>query len=162
MADLPVAAAGCVLDRVDPGPVHALMPYPGQAAALGRALGHAFPQPGRVSGPMIWAGREMAFWHGAPPGGVAALAAVSDVTDGWAVLRLSGARGPEVLARLVPVDLRATAFVEGRVARSLLGHMTALIHRTGAEAVEIRVMRSMAGTAAHEIGQAMRLLEARG
>ena len=63
------------------------------------------------------------------------------------------------LARLVPVDLAGLA--RGQVARSLLGHMMALLRRTGAQELEVWVFRSMAATAVHEIGTAMRSLAAR-
>ena len=60
-----------------------------------------------------------------------------------------------MLARLVPLDLRPASFADGAAARSLLGHMSLAIRRTGAAGFELLVFRSMAATAVHEIGAAM-------
>lgn len=159
---LPVSAAGCVLDLVEAGPIFGIAPFPGQVAAVSKALGVAFPAPGRSSGPMIWAGREMAFYRGPFPEGLDGLAAVTEQSDGWAVLSLQGVQGPAVLARLVPVDLREGALPVGYAARSLLGQMPALFFRPGADVLEVFVMRSMVGTAVQEIAQTMRAVAARG
>jgi sarcosine oxidase subunit gamma len=73
-----------------------------------------------------------------------------------------GSAGVEdVLARLVPVDLRANVFKMNHVAKTMLGHMSVTIVRTGAEAFEIMVMRSMAQTLVHDLDVAMRGLAAR-
>jgi len=99
---------------------------------------------------------------GALPEGIAAHAALSDVTDGWARLVLSGEGPEEVLARLVPVDLRPAALGVDQTCRTLLGHMTASITRLSDSAFEIMVFRSMAKTAVHELTQAMTHVTARG
>lgn len=163
----PFEAAGCTLDALTLGPVAAVMPFPGAAAEADAALrgaGLALPEPGRiVAGPegalIAWAGRETAFVIGTPPPAVAG-AAVIDLTDGWVGLSLAGAGAVEVLARLVPIDLRPAAFPEGCAARTLLGHVQVLIlHRAGR--FEILLMRSFARTAWHEIAAAMRAVAAR-
>lgn len=166
---LPVAAAGCRLEAAPPGPVTAIAPFRGRAAAVSEALaplGLSFPGPGRSAAAgearILWAGRELAFLAGvAAPAALEGLAALVDQSDGWAVMALTGARHAEVLARLVPVDLRPAAFPPGAAIRAPVNQMPALLTRTGPETVEIWVFRSMAATAVHEIGAAMRALAAR-
>ncbi|MEL6839146.1 MAG: sarcosine oxidase subunit gamma, partial [Pseudomonadota bacterium] len=68
----------------------------------------------------------------------------------------SGAGVEDVLARLVPVDLRLATFKTGHTARTMLGHMSVAISRVGAQSFEIMAMRSMAGTLVHELETAMR------
>ena len=110
---------------------------------------------------IVWTGRGQAFLIGAePPKGLEGAAALVDQSDGWAGLRLEGPAAADVLARLVPLDLRAMAV--GSCARSLLGHMALVLMRPEAEAFEMLVFRSMARTAVHEIDTAMRQLAARG
>ncbi len=167
---LPAACGDMRLEAVAAGPITSLMPFAGREAALDDALqaahGLRLPGPGRTHGAgdarIVWTGRAQAFLIGVPPdAGFGAHAAVTDQTDAWVTLRLTGNAG-EVLARLVPVDLSAGAFLTGHAARTLLGHMMALIFRASdAPALTIMVMRSFAGTAVHEIGVAMQSLHAR-
>jgi sarcosine oxidase subunit gamma len=87
-------------------------------------------------------------------------AAVTDQSDGWACLLLEGEDARAVLARLVPLDLEEEAFRDGAVARTQLRQLAcALIRRGGA--FEIRVMRSFAATAHHDLTTAMRAVAAR-
>ncbi len=166
-AEAPFEAAGCTLDTLALGPVAAVMPLPGAAAdadsAL-RAAGLGLSDPGRlIEGPegarVAWAGRETVFLIGmqAPdlPG-----ASVVDLTDGWVGLSLAGPGAVEVLARLVPIDLRHAAFPDGRAARTLLGHIQVLILKRAGR-FEILLTRSYARTAWHEIVTAMRAVAAR-
>jgi sarcosine oxidase subunit gamma len=163
-------AAGATLDEVALPPLHWIAPYPGREGAagevLGAALGLPFPAPGataRAEGAEIrWAGRAQAFLVGpaAAPEGLAGEAAVVDVSDVHTALRLAGPAAPEILARLVPLDLRHARFPPGRAARTMLGHMNA--HLTADEdGLEILVMRSFARTAFHEIEVAMERVAAR-
>jgi sarcosine oxidase subunit gamma len=166
----PLAGAGVVLSPADFGPVTSIAPNDGSARALARALkplGLGFPEPNRVleSGParIVWSGRGQAFLLGvAPPAGLAAAAAVTDQSDGWAALSLTGAGAAAVLARLVPVDLRPTAFPAGAAARTLLNHLPVVVMRTGAVGIDLMVFRSMAATAWHEIAAAIAAVAARG
>ncbi len=89
------------------------------------------------------------------------LAAVTDQTDAWAVIAIAGDGIEDVLARLVPIDLRASHFLVGFTARTMLGHMNVAITRKGARAFEIMVMRSMAGTLVHDLEAATRGVAAR-
>jgi sarcosine oxidase subunit gamma len=89
------------------------------------------------------------------------LAALTDQTDGWAGLSLTGPKGPDVLARLMPVDLRSAAFPVGHAVRAPLNHMNAILMRRGAYDFVLLVFRSMAQTAWHELEGAMQTLAAR-
>jgi sarcosine oxidase subunit gamma len=157
------------LSEVDPGRLTALMPFKGQADALSAALvaahGVAFPAPGRVTegdGVLCgWTGRGQAFLAGpAPDEGLSRFASVTDQSDAWAVVELTGDGVEEVLARLVPIDLRPASFPEGSAARTLCQHMTVTIWRTG-QGLRIMGFRSMARTLAHEIADAMASVVAR-
>jgi len=164
---LPVTAGGVTLAEIDPGRITSIMPFKGRdeavSAALMAAHGLAFPAPGRAEATagarLQWTGRNQAFLIGPVPGDIPG-AALTDQSDAWAVLRLAGARGPEVLARLCPIDLRPAAFPEGHAARSLIGHMTAALARTGPETLDLMVFRSMARTAVHEVSVAMKSVAA--
>jgi heterotetrameric sarcosine oxidase gamma subunit len=159
----PITLAGLTLAEVDLGQVTSIAPYAGQEKALAAALkplGLAFPKPNelRAKGAvrLAWTGRGQAFLIGAAPGDWAEIAALTDQSDGWAALSLTGAGAEDVLARLVPVDLRGM----GAAARSSLGHMGVILmrHKDG---FELMVFRSMARTAWHEIEAAMKMQAAR-
>lgn len=165
----PVTKAGVTLAPVDPGAIWSIALRPGAAKAADKLLnpmGLAFPGPGewragKDGARIAWTGRDQAFLIGAePPEGIAAAAAVTDQSDGWACLSLTGPGTAEVLARLVPVDLREGAFPPGRAIRAPLNHMSAIILRT-AGGVELFVFRSMARTAWHELAEVLDRLEAR-
>jgi heterotetrameric sarcosine oxidase gamma subunit len=162
-----VTLGGVTLAEVDVGRVTSVALFPGGAKAAARglkALGLAMPEPNsfaeKKGARIVWTGRDQAFLIGVAPPALDG-AAVTDQSDGWTVLSVSGMGGAEVLARLVPVDLRLVAFPVGRTMRTQLNHMNVVILRTGDYAVEILVFRSMARTAWHEIHAAMQMLAAR-
>ena len=64
------------------------------------------------------------------------------------------------LMRLVPVDLRDSAFPVGRCIRAPLNHMQAILTRTAPDAFEVMVFRSMGRTAWGELAEALEVLEA--
>jgi methylglutamate dehydrogenase subunit D len=74
-------------------------------------------------------------------------AAVSDQSDARVVLRVSGARVREVLAKGVPVDLHAKAFKPGDVACTVVGHVSTQIDMLDdAPSYQLAAPRSMAGS----------------
>lgn len=161
---LPLALGECRLEALPMGHILSVAPYPGNEAVVADRLG-GFPAPGEIhalgGSRLVWAGREQAFLFDADDRrgeGLEGLAAVTDQSDGWAGLQLSGADAAEVLARLVPLDV--ALMQAGRSARSLLNHMPLLLIRTDA-GFELWAFRSMAGTMLHEIGTAMRAVAAR-
>ncbi len=163
----PLTLGGVTLAEVAVGPITSIAVLPGGAKAVAKALkplGLAMPVPNgfaqKAGARIVWTGRDQAFLMGidAP---VLEGAAVTDQSDGWAVLALSGVGAVEVLARLVPLDLRLTVFQVGRSARSGLNHMNAVVLRVGDHAFEIMVFRSMARTAWHELAAAIEAVVAR-
>ncbi|WP_227269785.1 sarcosine oxidase subunit gamma [Roseobacter weihaiensis] len=167
---LPVAHPGTELVEVDLGALTSIAPFAGQQDAVSVALQNAyrlgFPAPNRTTGTkdrrLIWFGRQMVLLAGpAPAAALQKNAALTDQTDAWASVSLSGNRAEDVLARLVPIDLRRAQFGTGHTARTLLGHMNASITRTGADRFLILVFRSMAVTLVHDLNQAMEAVAAR-
>lgn len=167
---LPLTVGTVAAEEVVPLAIHAVTPFRGQEGAVSEALeaaaGVPLPAPGRMA---VAAGGARALSIG--PGqalvlGMAGLdlpgAAVVDQSDAWAIARVSGAGVEAVLARLVPLDLSPAAFAEGATARTLIGHMTGSVSRVGAEAFELMVFRSMAGTLVHDLSRAMTGVAARG
>ncbi len=154
---LPLSGPGIAVSAADPGPMTLVMVRRGSAP---RVAGLPFPDPGRVSAAerggkrLIWMAPGQALLTGAPPPAGRDLALV-DQSDGWAVARVAGPAGPEVLARLVPLDLRPAAFAPGTTARTLIGHMTGSVTRIDGDTLELMVMRSMAGTLVHDLGRAI-------
>lgn len=158
----PVTHAGTTLAEAEMPQMTSIAPYPGQAAAVAQALGMAFPAPNCVTesdgARLVWAGRDMAFLiGGAVPGGLPA--AVTDQSDGWVALRLSGGQAVDVLARLVPLDLRAVA--RGQALRTALNHLPLILIAEGEGAFTLLTFRSMAQTAWHEVEDAMVKVAAR-
>jgi sarcosine oxidase subunit gamma len=158
-----VEHADLSLQTPDLGQVTSVAPFAGQADAVGKALnGLAFPAPncfvanGTLR--MVWTGRDQAFLIGVLPEGLAGIAALTDQSDGWVCLSLTGAAAADCLIRLIPLDLHAMQ--PGDAARAPLGHMQSVIMRVEA-GFELLVFRSMAQTAWHEVETAMKALAAR-
>lgn len=166
---LPQTIGAVTIAEIDPGPVTAILPFKGQEKAVGEALksalGLGFPAPGRSQSKggarAIWVGKGEALLMGAACPDLAGAACV-DQSDAWCVVEIVGDRAEDVLARLVPLDLRASQFKRGHTARTLLGHMTASATRSGAKAFEIMVFRSMAETLVEELTRAAGAVAARG
>lgn len=164
---LPIAAGDCSLTEVTPEAITSIAPAKGKeksvSDALKKAHGMVFPAPNRATGKdgsrLIWTGRGQALLVGPMPKAIAG-AAMTDQSDAWAVMRLEGALAEDVLARLVPVDLRAATFKRGHTARTMLFHLSCSITRIGANAFDIMVFRSMAKTAVHELSTAMKSVAA--
>jgi heterotetrameric sarcosine oxidase gamma subunit len=162
-----VTLAGVTLAEVAVGPITSVAVLPGGAKAVAKglkALGLAMPAPNsfteKKGARIVWTGREQAFLIGVDAPALEA-AAVTDQSDGWAVLGISGVAAVDVLARLVPLDLRLAAFPVGSAVRSQVNHMNAVILRVGDYAFEVMVFRSMARTAWHELETTMGMVAAR-
>ncbi len=143
-------------------------PFQGQDKALAKALkpmGLTFPAPNRSvtkgDATLIWTGRHQAFLLHADPAPLTGMAALTDQSDGWAALTLQGPNATDVLARLIPLDLRLPAFPVGQTARTALNHMNLILWRTAPYSFTLMVFRSMAQTAWHEVEGAMTTVAAR-
>lgn len=156
----PEQIGGVVLTPLEEAPVTSIAPFKGQDVTLPLPFpapnSHASDGTARI----LWAGRGRALLIGVAAPDLAGRAAVVDQTGAEAVLRVTGDDAEAVLARLVPIDLRAAAFSEGALARTMVAHMTASVLRVP-DGYELRVMRSMAGTLWHDVSQAARLYAAR-
>ena len=168
---LPLTIGGVSLTEDLPAAMTSIAPYAGQAkplnAALQAAHGVDFPAIGRSTGKagarMIWFGQSMALLQGPVAAAeLAEFAALTDQSDAWAVVRLDGIGAADVLARLVPVDLRGQSFKRGYTVRTELAHMMASITRIGPDAFQVMVFRSMARTLVHDLKTAMAAMLARG
>lgn len=160
---LPLTIGNVSVTEVLAGPLTSVAPFKGQHGAVSQALqdqiGVGLPAPNRRTSPVTWFGHGVWMVRGKVS---VAGAAVTDQSDAWVIVALMGRKAEDVLARLVPVDLRATVFGKDHVAKTMLAHMPVTITRTGPEAFEIMAMRSMTGTLVHDLEVAMRALAARG
>ena len=167
---LPVEFGGVVLEEVDLGVLTSVMPLgDGEAAAtaLEKAHGLKWPAPNRATGKAgqrcLWFGRGEVLLAGpVPDPKLAKTAAVVDQSDGWAAAVLRGPGGADVLARLVPVEMRAHIFKRGHSVRTQLLHMNVSITRIAPDQVLILCYRSMAGTLVHDLKRAMAAVATRG
>lgn len=167
---LPVTLGRVTLEEVEAGTLTSLSAF-GDAsdlsAALKNAHGMTLPEPGQSTGAegarCVWFGRGEALLMGPDPdAALAEKAAVVDQSDAWAVVRLQGAGAVDVLARLVPMDLRDGAFAPGRTARTQVGHMHGSVTKLDTDSFMIMVFRSMAGTLVHDLRAAMAAVASRG
>lgn len=168
---LPLDIGGVTLTEVTPAVLTLIAPWREQDRALDAALRAAhdlgLPGPGRATGKSgnraIWFGQGQIMLVGPEPDATLAdHAALTDQSDGWAVVDLEGDAVPDVLARLVPVDLRPTVFRRGHTARTQLDHMHVSLTRLGVRRWRIMAFRSMARTLVHELQTAMEAVAARG
>lgn len=161
---LPIDVGGTSLTEATPANITSIMPHKGKDKALGAALKKAhdlaLPAVGRTSGKadlrMIWTGGGQYMLVGDKPAAraLARVASLTDQTDGWAVMSLGGPSAADVLARLCPLDLRASVFKRGHTARTEVAHMMAVVTRM-TNGFEIMVMRSFAQTMVHHTKRAM-------
>ena len=166
---LPLTVGAVTLDEITPLPIYSISPAKGQQKAVSQALKSAIgvnlPALNRTSEAgdtrVMWLGIDQWLVFGADLPDVIGKAAVTDQSDAWAIVRMSGDDVEAVLARLVPIDLRIKVFRKGYTARTLIGHMTGSVTRIGPKSFEIMVMRSMASTLVHELESAALGFQAR-
>ena len=157
---LPVARGGMTLSLVDPGTLTSIAPYRGRVeetsaalrSATGLTLGPGYATSGGAA--IQWFGRDIWLLSGiaAPelPG-----AAVTDQSDAWVTLELTGPDIDKVMARLVPVDMRDASAPVGTALRTEIHGMMVALACTGPQTVQIMAFRSMAGTLAHPVSDAL-------
>ena len=150
--------------------VTVLAPYKDQHKAVSDELkkhnGVALPGVnralGKETGRVLWFSQgQWAVIGPKPTSELAKLGAVVDQSDAWAIVRLEGPDAEDVLARLVPVDMRRSIFKRGHTMRSTLYHMMASITRVGDNSFQVMVFRSMAETLVHDLRLAMQNVTAR-
>ncbi len=149
---LPVTGEGYRIDPLPATRITALAPFPGAVDDLHARLG-GFPGPGQVLDQgdrrLVWAGRDLAFAFGEGlPEDLGKFCALTDQSDGWAGLALTGPSAQAFLARRVPVDLRKQP--AAGALRTILGHVPVLII-LAPDRAEIWTWRSMADSLLHEL-----------
>lgn len=77
---------------------------------------------------------------------------VTDQSDSWAAVEVSGNRSVDALERICPIDLHESVFVEGAVARSTMEHLSVIIIRLDA-AYLLLSPRSSADSFLHALTQ---------
>ena len=168
---LPLTIGAASVAEVDPGHMTSVAPYKGQHEALAKAMqaahGVDYPQANSRAAAgdtaAVWFGHAQAMLVGpAADAGLAAHAALTDQSDAWAVVTLSGDTVEEVLARLVPVDVRLAHFPVGMAVRTQLQHLSVSLARVEEGAFQIMAFRSMAHTLVHDLKTAMEAVAARG
>ncbi|MEP3329450.1 sarcosine oxidase subunit gamma [Sedimentitalea sp.] len=168
---LPLEIGNVVLSEIDLGRMTSIMPFKGKQATVAGILksanGLELPEPNQTSDNagvrVIWFARGQVLLVGADPDpALTGHAALTDQSDAWAVVALEGAGAEDVLARLVPVDLRNSTFQIGHTLRTQVMHMNASITRVDADRFQIMVFRSMAETLVHDLRSAMEGVAARG
>lgn len=161
----PVVAAheGATARAVEPLSVVSVTAWKGAAPALGEAIRAAFgldlPPPGRwtQAGDLaaLWAGPDH-WWlqrerAGALLGELTPVAgghaALIDISDARAVLRLAGPAAPTILASLLPIDLHPRAFQPGCVANTLAAHIGVQVRQLDdTPSYDLSCLRSFAGS----------------
>lgn len=87
------------------------------------------------------------------------VASVSDQSDGYTLIRLSGACVRDTLAKLVPIDVHARAFEVGDLASTVAAHVGVTVWRlpdesAGAPVFEVLMFRSLARSFWHALAEA--------
>ncbi len=78
---------------------------------------------------------------------LAGMASITNQSDGRVVLRLSGERVRDVLAKGVPVDLHPVAFKTGDVASTIVAHIGVQIEQLDERpSFQLMAFRSLAGS----------------
>lgn len=158
--ELPLTLGGLSVVEIWPLQLTSVAPLAG--ADLGTALGKiglTLPPTGKASETngtaILWTGFDQYMLIGTPP---MLPAAMTDQSDGWSVVDISGPDRLAVLARLCPLDLEQMP--DGAVGRSHVGHLNAVIWRRRA-AFRIMVYRAFARTLIRELREVAELVDAR-
>jgi sarcosine oxidase subunit gamma len=87
---------------------------------------------------------------------IGAAACVADQSSGYAILRMTGPRLRQTLAKMLPIDLHPRVFAPGDVASTTASHVGVTLWRLedatdGSPVFEIAVFRSLAGSFWHTL-----------
>jgi sarcosine oxidase subunit gamma len=87
---------------------------------------------------------------------IGAVASVADQSSGYALMRLTGPKLRDTLAKMLPIDLHERAFAPGDVASTVASHVGVTLWRLqdrgdGAPVFEIAMFRSLAGSFWHAL-----------
>lgn len=158
---LPLNVGAMSLSEIAAREMHSIAPFKagGVSEVLEKAVGIGLPRVGgsiaKGKVQVLWVARGQYLLIGAQPPELSA--ALTDQSDAWCAVKLSGRDAQDVMARLCPVEVAAMG--EGDVARSLIGHMSAIIVKR-VDGFEIMVFRAFAKTLVHEVHAVMVSLQA--
>ncbi len=76
---------------------------------------------------------------------------LSDQSDNWVMLRLSGVKSCDSLARICPIDLHPAVFRPGSVARTQMEHISAIIICEAENEYTLMALRSYAESFLHAV-----------
>jgi len=88
--------------------------------------------------------------------GLGEAAYLTDQSDGWAMLRISGAKSRTALERICPLDLHVDAFPGGHVARTVMEHMGVIILHEDPDTFLLLSPRSSAASFLHAVETSVR------
>ncbi|MAY87570.1 MAG: sarcosine oxidase subunit gamma [Pseudooceanicola sp.] len=163
---LPPEIAGLRLVEPAPQRLTSIAPLHGQEKAVAEALGVTLPAPGQSAQAggveLVWFGMGTYLALGEITTDLSGKAALTDQSDAWTVVELTGPRAEEVMVRLAPVDFRLSQFAVGATARTEIAHMMGSITRLAQDRFRVMVFRSMAKTLVHDFTLAMEAVGARG
>ena len=98
----------------------------------------------RVAPDRIWIVSEPGAVADPSGGGIGAWASSTSLTDGQRRYRLAGSRLGEILAKGIALDLDSQELAPGRLARTQLHRVPILLHRLGAQSINLHLPRSFA------------------
>ncbi len=81
---------------------------------------------------------------------------LTDQTDVWSGLEISGPKSRAALERICPIDLHPAAFAEGDAARTTMEYLGVLIIRTGGDSYLLFSASSSAGSFLHMLETSIR------
>ena len=135
------------------------------SSALKKTHGMALPGANRMTGRegarCVWLGQQYLLLGPKPDQSLFNSARLTDVSDGYAVVRAVGPDIEKVLARLTPVNVSPSVFKRGQTARTLIHHLTGSLSRISDKAFQIIVARSMALTLVRDMERATQSVIAR-
>jgi sarcosine oxidase subunit gamma len=109
----------------------------------------------------LWFGQHTLLVGAKPDEKLTNFGILTDQSDAWVILRMSGGSIEDIITRLSPIDVRLKAFKSGDVVRTSLMHVNVTLHRVGTDTIDVYGFRSMAKTLCHELTQALSTVVAR-
>lgn len=166
---LPINSGQLTLSEAAQACITSIQIRAGKASALAKAMMSehrvALPEAGQVTAQnnarLLWFGADQYLLIGKAPAprSLASHAAMTDQSDAWAVMHLTGMSAAEVLARHCPLDLRPDRFGIGQTARTLVAELPAVVTPVE-QGFEIMVLQSLVRTAVHHLHDAMKSVSA--
>ena len=165
----PIKISNTKIMELDELALTSISVYKGKSKKLSEQLkkshGMALPHNGRATGRegarALWFGRHTLLVGPKCDEKLTKFAMLTDQSDAWVVLRMSGDLVEDVLMRLSPVEVRFKTFKTGVVVRTGLQHVNVTLHRIGANTIDVYGFRSTAKTLCHELTQVLTTVAAR-